>query len=106
MWATCPRSALSENGRAVTVERQSMCESAPAIFTQHNERNVISFHDTPRATKLCAGIATGYGLVGQGIEYRRGRDFPHPSIPALGPSQPPVHWAPVIPEGKAAGAWR
>jgi hypothetical protein len=35
------------------------------------------------------GIATRYGLGGPGIEYRRGRDFPHPSRPALGPIQPP-----------------
>jgi hypothetical protein len=30
------------------------------------------------------GIATGYGLDGPGIEFRLGRDFPHPSRPALG----------------------
>jgi len=32
------------------------------------------------------GIATRYGLDGPGIESRNGRDFPHPSRPALGPS--------------------
>ena len=36
------------------------------------------------------GIATRKGLDGQGIESRWGRDFPHPSRPALGPTQPPV----------------
>jgi hypothetical protein len=36
------------------------------------------------------GIATGYGLDGPGIEPRQGRDFPHLSRPALGPTQPPV----------------
>jgi hypothetical protein len=36
------------------------------------------------------GIAILYGLNGSGIESRWGRDFPHPSIPALGPSQPPM----------------
>ena len=30
------------------------------------------------------GIATRYGLDGPGIESRWGRDFPHPSRPALG----------------------
>ena len=38
------------------------------------------------------GIATRYGLDGPGIESRLGRDFPHPSRPALGTTQPPVQW--------------
>jgi len=36
------------------------------------------------------GIATRYGLDGPGIKSRWGRDFPHPSRPALGTTQPPV----------------
>jgi hypothetical protein len=52
-------------------------------------------------------IATRYGVDGPGIEYRWGRDFPHPPRWALGPTQPPVEWVPgLFPEGKAAGAWR
>jgi hypothetical protein len=42
------------------------------------------------------GIATRYGLDGPGIESRWWRDFPHPSRPALSPTEPPVQWVPSL----------
>ena len=45
------------------------------------------------------GVATGYGLDGQGIESRWGHDFPHLSRPDLGPTQPPVQWVRALSGG-------
>jgi hypothetical protein len=41
-------------------------------------------------------VATRYGLDGPGIESQWTRDFPHPSTPAPGPTQPPVQWVPGL----------
>ena len=51
------------------------------------------------------GITARYRLDGPGIEVRCGRYFPHPSRPALRPTQPTVQEVPdLFPWGKAVGA--
>jgi len=45
------------------------------------------------------GTATRYGLDGPRMESRWGRDFPLPSRPALGLTQPPIQWVPELCRG-------
>jgi hypothetical protein len=81
MWAICPRSALSENGRVVAGERHSMCELAfNAAWERHGmyesafkwpncnkERLLLHYqtavsycglHPPPRRYSLREGVST------------------------------------------------
>jgi hypothetical protein len=49
-----------------------------------------------RSWNSSVGMLPCYGLEGSGIEFWRGWDFLHPSRPALGPTQPPIHWVPIL----------
>jgi hypothetical protein len=60
-------------------------------FFSVNFRKILKTYGGPGSS---VGIEAGYGLDGPGIESRWGRDFSHTSRPDLGPTQPPVQWAP------------
>jgi hypothetical protein len=49
-----------------------------------------------RGRNSAVSIATRYGVDGPGIESRWGRNFPHLSRLALGPTQPPKQWVPGL----------
>jgi hypothetical protein len=72
----------TEGRHAVDFVSDTECSTAGAIASATEIDVVFSPTDTT--------LATGYGLDGPGIESRWGRDFPHLSRPALGPTQPPV----------------
>ena len=67
------------------VEKKELSKSVQAQTTKLASFFLLSFSlRTGRDSSV--GIATRYGLDGPGIESRWGRDFPHPSRPALGPT--------------------
>ena len=70
-------------------------------FLLHYRKNVVTninetipFSSMGRGSSV--GIANRYGIDGPGIESRWGPNIPHPSIPALGPTHPPIQWAPSL----------
>jgi hypothetical protein len=71
------------SSRTLQSEQAMGCTAREVRFDSHEEKV---------GRDSVVGIANRYALGGPGIESRWGRDFQHPSRPALGPTQP-VQWA-------------
>jgi hypothetical protein len=101
----------SKQERAMRFSRRSSSDSLTESSTCHaplGRRNGGLFwsSETFRTAHVhssgpgsVVGIATAYGLDGQGIESRWEWDFPHLSRPALRSTQPPVKWVPGLSRG-------
>jgi hypothetical protein len=70
-------------------EERTLPGNAPNNNNNNNHNN-----NTGVGRDSSVGIATRYELDGPGIEFRFGRDFRHPSRPALEPTQPLVQGGP------------
>ena len=85
----------------------SCCKESPSIKILQ-EKKTFGYTHVTTVLKITGqkilrdnsvSIVTCYGLDGPGIRPRCGRDFPHPSRPAVGPSQHPVQRVPGVSRG-------
>ena len=65
----------------------SLCDLLYLVTDVPEERCLVFLYPEDAGRDSSVGIATCCRLDGLGIEIRCGRDFPHPSRPALGPNQ-------------------
>jgi hypothetical protein len=85
---------------------RSTLQDSGFIHQQISEKhNLISIGMVNVNVGRDSSVVTGtrYGLDCPGIESRWERDFSHPSIPAMGPTQPPTQWVPNLSLGKRPG---
>jgi len=75
------------------------------IFKPYSSVALMSVPGLRVGRRRAVGIVTRYGLEGSEIEFRWGRNFPHPSRRSLGPTEPHVKRVPALfPGGKTAEA--
>ena len=67
---------------------------------------LVSVYEKGEGRDSSVDVTTRYGLDGPGIESCWARDFPHPSRPILGPTQPPIQQVPGLSRGTEAWGWR
>jgi hypothetical protein len=70
-----------------------------ASFTRAIKSRRIRWAGYAAGRDSSVDIVTRHGLEDPGIESRWGRYFPHPSRPALEPTQPPAQWVPGLSRG-------
>jgi hypothetical protein len=71
-------------------------KTSPVCVVMNKLVNFVKSLKIQYKTYSSVGIATRYGLGGTGIESRWGRDFSHPTRPALVTTQPPIQWVPSL----------
>ena len=78
----------------ISIERER--ERKRKIRRYEQQHLIMNTDNVEGGRDSSVGIANRYGLDGPGIGSRWGRDFPHPSRPVLGPTQPPVQRVPSL----------
>jgi hypothetical protein len=92
--------------RGIRTRKSALHLSATKNFFLSLIHMYVSMYHEQRSRDSSVGIATPYGLDGTMIKSWRGKDFPHPSISAMGPTQPPIKWIlGIFPGSKAVKAW-